>query len=106
MGLVSGKLALVTGSEAGIGRAAALKFAEEGAKVFVSDVNNDGGNETVALIKQKGGETLLLRERTWRELPTSLLSSQSSWPHTAGSIAPATMQVIPFPGAGTHGSCA
>ncbi|MGC2469912.1 MAG: SDR family NAD(P)-dependent oxidoreductase, partial [Pseudolabrys sp.] len=55
MGLVSGKVALVTGSGAGIGRAAALKFAEEGAKVFVSDVNSDGGNETVALIKQKGG---------------------------------------------------
>jgi NAD(P)-dependent dehydrogenase (short-subunit alcohol dehydrogenase family) len=56
MGLVSGKVALVTGAAAGIGRAAALKFAEEGAKVFVSDVNSDGGNETVALIKQKGGD--------------------------------------------------
>ena len=93
MGLVSGKVALVTGSGAGIGRAAALKFAEEGAKVFVSDVNSDGGNETVALINKRA-ETLLLRERTWRELPTSLLSSQSSWTHTAGSIAPATMQAL------------
>ena len=58
MGLVSGKVALVTGSGAGIGRAAALKFAEEGAKVIVSDVNIDGGNETVALVKQKGGNAV------------------------------------------------
>ncbi len=58
MGLVSGKIALVTGSGAGIGRAAALKFAEEGAKVVVSDVNVDGGNETVALVKQKGGDAV------------------------------------------------
>ena len=58
MGLVSGKVALVTGSGAGIGRAAALKFAEEGAKVVVSDVNSDGGNETVALVKQMGGDAV------------------------------------------------
>ena len=41
MGLVSAKVALVTGSGVGIGRAAALKFAEEGAKVIVSDANTD-----------------------------------------------------------------
>jgi NAD(P)-dependent dehydrogenase (short-subunit alcohol dehydrogenase family) len=58
---VSGKVALVTGSGAGIGRAAALKFAEEGAKVIVSDMNIDGGNETVALVKQKGGDAVFAR---------------------------------------------
>ena len=61
MGLVSGKVALVTGAGAGIGRAAALKFAAEGAKVLASDVNADGGNETVDLIKQKGGDAAFAR---------------------------------------------
>jgi NAD(P)-dependent dehydrogenase (short-subunit alcohol dehydrogenase family) len=61
MSLMAGKVALVTGSGAGIGRAAALKFAEEGAKVVVSDVDVDGGNETVALVKQEGGDAVFVR---------------------------------------------
>jgi NAD(P)-dependent dehydrogenase (short-subunit alcohol dehydrogenase family) len=64
MGPVSGKVALVTGSGAGIGRAAALKFAEEGAKVVVSDVNIDAGDETVSLSSDKKAATLSLQERT------------------------------------------
>src|SRR5215475_3499478 len=60
MGLVSGMVALVTGSAAGIGRAAALKFAEEGARVVVSDVNSDGGNDTVALVRQRGGDAVFV----------------------------------------------
>ena len=51
----------MTGSGAGIGRAAAIRFAEEGARVVVSDVNTDGGNETVALIKQSGGDAVFVR---------------------------------------------
>ncbi|MGA8324027.1 MAG: SDR family NAD(P)-dependent oxidoreductase, partial [Xanthobacteraceae bacterium] len=60
MGLVSGMVALVTGSATGIGRAAAQKFAEEGAKVVVSDVNRSGGLETVSLITQKGGDAVFV----------------------------------------------
>jgi NAD(P)-dependent dehydrogenase (short-subunit alcohol dehydrogenase family) len=60
-GMVAGKVALVTGSASGIGRASALKFAEEGAKVVVSDVNVDAGNETVELIKQAGGEATFIK---------------------------------------------
>ena len=52
MELMSGKVALVTGAGAGIGRATALCFAREGARVVVSDINVEGGNETVALIKK------------------------------------------------------
>lgn len=49
------KVALITGAGSGIGRAAALAFAAAGAKVAVSDVNEDGGKATVAQIKQAGG---------------------------------------------------
>lgn len=55
MKMVSGKTALITGAAAGIGRATALKFASEGAKVMVSDVNISGMKETVNLIEKSGG---------------------------------------------------
>ncbi|MDE2411416.1 MAG: SDR family oxidoreductase [Sphingomonadales bacterium] len=51
-----GKVALVTGAGGGIGRAAALVFARSGASVMVSDVNDDGGLETVSLIEAAGGD--------------------------------------------------
>ena len=50
-----GKVALVTGASGGIGRASALAFAASGAKVMVSDVQDDKGAQTVALIEQAGG---------------------------------------------------
>ena len=61
MDMVLGKIALVTGAAAGIGRATALKFAEEGAKVMVSDVDEKGGAETVEMIRAAGGEAEFLR---------------------------------------------
>ncbi|HEV8713377.1 MAG TPA: SDR family oxidoreductase [Candidatus Binatia bacterium] len=60
-GLVDGKIALVTGAGSGIGRATALTFAREGAKVVVADVVVEGGEETVRLIKAAGGEALFVK---------------------------------------------
>lgn len=55
MGRFEGMVAWVTGGASGIGRAAGLGFAREGAKVAVSDVDVDGLAETVALVEGSGG---------------------------------------------------
>ena len=49
------KIALVTGAASGIGRATALAFADEGAFVVVTDVDDEGGQKTVAQIEEHGG---------------------------------------------------
>jgi NAD(P)-dependent dehydrogenase (short-subunit alcohol dehydrogenase family) len=53
--MFEGKVAQVTGGASGIGRAAALLYAQNGASVVVSDVNDEGGRETVQLIIDNGG---------------------------------------------------
>jgi len=56
-----GKVALVTGGASGIGRAAALVFAREGAKVVIADLSEEGGSETVRMIRETGGEALFVK---------------------------------------------
>jgi len=60
MRLLEGKVGLVTGAAAGIGRATALMFAREGARVTVADVDASGGRETVRLIEAAGGQALFV----------------------------------------------
>ncbi len=59
-GNMDGKTALVTGGGSGIGRAASLVYAREGARVVVADVNVEGGEETVQQIKEAGGDAILV----------------------------------------------
>lgn len=59
--LLTGKVALVTGGSTGIGRASALTFAREGAKVVVADVVVDKAEETVQLIKEAGGDARFVK---------------------------------------------
>ena len=57
----NGDVALVTGGSSGIGRATALAFARDGAKVVVASRRSDKSEETVRLIKAAGGEALFVR---------------------------------------------
>ncbi len=57
---LSKKVAAITGAGSGIGRASAMLFAKEGAKVIVADINDAAGGETVAAITSKGGDAFFL----------------------------------------------
>lgn len=61
MGSFDGKVALVTGSTGGIGRAAAVAFAREGARVIVTGRREAEGEETVRLARAAGGEAIYVR---------------------------------------------
>jgi NAD(P)-dependent dehydrogenase (short-subunit alcohol dehydrogenase family) len=58
---MQGKVALITGGGSGIGRAASIAFARAGARVVVGDVVPQGGNRTVELIKDTGGDAVFVQ---------------------------------------------
>lgn len=64
MNLLQNKVAIVTGAGSGIGRAIAIIYAREGAKVVVSDISEKGGEETVAQIKAAQGEAVFIKADT------------------------------------------
>jgi NAD(P)-dependent dehydrogenase (short-subunit alcohol dehydrogenase family) len=59
-GILEGKTALITGAGGGIGRAASLAFAREGARVACADANRDAASDTVAMVNAIGGQALAL----------------------------------------------
>jgi NAD(P)-dependent dehydrogenase (short-subunit alcohol dehydrogenase family) len=60
VGQFDGNVALVTGAGSGIGRASALAFARQGARVVVVDVAAEGAEETVCLISAAGGVAIFV----------------------------------------------
>ena len=60
-GSFAGKVAFVTGAAGGIGRAAALAFAREGANLVAADVSERGNQETARMIEELGGRALAVR---------------------------------------------
>jgi NAD(P)-dependent dehydrogenase (short-subunit alcohol dehydrogenase family) len=80
---LSGKVALVTGGASGIGRATAVRFAEEGASVAVVDIAEDGGLQTVEAIQEMGGEAAFYKadvssEDDWIELVADVVDDFGS----------------------------
>ena len=57
---LEGKAALITGAGSGIGRAMALRFAQEGARVIAVDWKPEGGEESVRLVQSDGGEAIFV----------------------------------------------
>ena len=76
-GTVDGQVALVTGGSGGIGRATALEFARQGAKVVVSDVLREAGQETARLIGAAGGQATFIETDVTRAAEVQALVGQT-----------------------------
>ena len=61
MSLLKDKVAVVSGAGSGIGRAIAIAYATEGAKVAVADINEENAKETVKMIQNQGGEAFAIK---------------------------------------------
>jgi len=85
-GQLGGKVALVTGGASGIGRATALTFAREGAKLIIADMHEDGGQQTVHMITEQGGAATFVQVDVTQATAILILASQGvqgcpSMPH-------------------------
>jgi cyclopentanol dehydrogenase len=104
---LEGKVALITGAASGVeedlmgfGGAAARLFAQEGAKVVLTDIKEEMGERTAIQIRENGGEALFLRhdvtsEQNWIEVVASTVSNYGKLDilvNNAGTSAPATVE--------------
>ena len=87
----SGQVALVTGAGNGIGRATALAFAAQGLKVVVSDVDVNGGEGTVAQIRDAGGTASFVRCDVTRDAEVKALVEATVSSRTGAWTMPSTM---------------
>ena len=95
MGLLDGKTALISGTGGGQGRAAALVFAREGARIFGCDLKTEGAQETMEMVRKAGGEMYSMHPcdlsnpeaaRAWIETANSQWGGFDILYNNAGSI--------------------
>lgn len=100
MGILSGKVALITGAASGMGKASALLFAREGASVSVVDINDTLGNDVVRQIHAAGGKATYIHadvsrvpemERMVQETVRSFGRLDVFW-HNAGNAGPGSLE--------------
>jgi NAD(P)-dependent dehydrogenase (short-subunit alcohol dehydrogenase family) len=72
-----GKVALVTGGNSGIGKATAIHFAKEGAQVVIAARRVDEGMQTVAEIRQVGGDAIFIKTDVAQAIEVEALISKT-----------------------------
>jgi len=76
MNLLDGKVAIITGSGRGIGRKAALMFAEQGASILIHDLDQDAAEEATSAIKEIGGKAAFcLGDVTAADVPKKIVQT-------------------------------
>jgi len=76
-GQLEGQVALVTGGASGIGRATALTFARGGAQLVIADMNEEGGQQTVYMITEQGGNAVFITTDVSQASEVQALISQT-----------------------------
>ena len=87
MKLLENKVAIITGAGSGIGKAAAVLFAKEGAKVVVSDISEANGKSAVEEIKKSGGEAFFIKADSSKPQDNEALVKQTIQKYGALDIA-------------------